>query len=244
MKSKTLWLQRAVDRVFEWINPKIGVPTLQQAREANSRWDYAQTNNEAMWDADDNPEALSEAMASRLSNPSLAFGSLLDLAEGGSVIAMNEIGESYYWGRLGVPEDELEAERWYKKAFEAGSLRALLNYGKLLMWRGEYGTAESVFSKGADDDWAPALYWLSITRLHQSRTRKILSEVRPLLERAMVRGHPAAKWRLGRDMAQGRHGLRCVPQGFRTLLSYGRDVMAAWEQRGVPRTTPTGETLH
>jgi hypothetical protein len=44
----------------------------------------------------------------------------------GNVEAMNEIGNAYAFGE-GVPEDDVEAFRWYQRAAEAGSVNALAN---------------------------------------------------------------------------------------------------------------------
>ena len=187
-----------------------------------------------------------EALALRSTDPVAAFGSLIDLAREGSPIAMNEVGECYYWGRLGVAPDELRAEVWLKKAFEAGSLRSLLTYGKLLAWRGDMVGAEAVFASAAGEDWAPALYWLASTRLKRSSSPETLAGARSLLERAAAQGHPAARWRLGKDMCRGLYGLHNIPRGFGVLAKYAAETLAAWESRGaaIPRATSSGETIH
>jgi uncharacterized membrane protein YhaH (DUF805 family) len=147
---------------------------------------------------------------------------------------------------LGVAPDELRAEVWLKKAFEAGSLRSLLTYGKLLAWRGDMAGAEAVFASAAGEDWAPALYWLASTRLKRSNSPETLAEARSLLERAAAQGHPAASWRLGKDMCRGRYGLQNIPRGFGMLAKCATETLAAWESRGaaLSRATSSGETIH
>ncbi len=58
----------------------------------------------------------------------LDFQETKKLAEGGSVLAQSELGDRYYYG-IGVPQDDKEAVKWYRKSAEQGSAKAQYNLG-------------------------------------------------------------------------------------------------------------------
>jgi TPR repeat protein len=233
------------ERLHHWLGAKLDIPTNRQLRSQNELWDYAQVDSGRLWDREVEPERLRAAMRLLRTAPDKAVEELLDLALTGSVVAMNVVGERYYWGR-GVAMDERLGETWFRKAFEGGSQRGLLNYGKALRWRGDLVLAEAVFRSGADQDWAPALYWLAVVLTTRSAGRQARREARLLLERAAAKGSLAAKWRLSRDMAHGRYGFLEIPRGFRLLYLAAQEMRVAWEtgRKARATTTAAGETLH
>ena len=208
-------------------------------KQGYSDWDYVQADLQS-WEAEPDKERLSEALSLSSTEPEHAFSLLYRLAKEGSPIAMNALGENYCWGVV-VPVDRIEAERWFERAFDRGSLRGMLNYGKALVRRGEFSWAETVFSVGAAQDWGPALYWLASVEYRRSEGRS-LARIRPLLERAVELGSPAAKMLLGNLMMLGRYGLRQVPRGWR--LAHGAAQVLPGDARRKRTKTVSGETIH
>jgi len=246
MTFKVPKLRRVLRKIGDWASLRLGLPTSDWVTRKHSDWEYQRVDSQASWKVEEHSEPLRAAMNLRKTDPARAFASLLALAEAGSVIAMNIVGECYRWSLLGVTEDRPRAEHWFEKAFAGGSQRALLNYGRLLFWRGDPGAAEAVFRVGAVDDWAPAHYWLARTLLGQPTSARTRTEARLLLQRAAAQGHPAARRLLGREMAWGRFGLKWVPTGFTLLSRYSEDILSSWaaQNETVLRTTPDGDTLH
>jgi hypothetical protein len=129
----------------------------------------------------------------------------------------------YHTG-TGVPSDPAHSEEWYRRGFEAGSQRALLEYGKLKASQRDFDACDAIFSVGAANDWAPAQYWLACARFWKSRTPATLRRIRPLLESAAAKGSPAAKWFLGFYMGRGWFGLRAIPAGFGLVMEFSGET--------------------
>src|SRR5579862_1034176 len=101
MSIQTRWLTRALSKFVERFD-KQG-PERRRRAEA---WDYAQADLQP-WAAEPDQERLSAALRLWQSAPARAFTELHMLAEQNSPIAINAIGECYYWGN-GVATDEEE----------------------------------------------------------------------------------------------------------------------------------------
>jgi len=137
----------------------------------------------------------------------------------------------YHHGE-GVASDRAESEAWFRRAFERGSQRGLLESGRNQVYRGDYDAAEAIFGVGTANGWAPAEGWLALARLRKPRTRATLKAVRPILDSAVAKGDPRAKVLLGACLARGWFGLRGIPSGIRLLWSFieeSRDVLKAIE---------------
>ena len=202
-----------------------------------SLWEYEQADIQS-WDTESDQEGLIEAFALRHDDPERAVSLLFALAQEDSPIAINDIGEGYYWGKS-LPCDEAEGEKWFERAFELGSRRGLLNYGKVLFYRKDLVAAEAVFRRGADGGWGPAFYWLARTEAHRDRSLKAVLRVRPYLERAAEMGSPMASEILGGMMSAGFFGVRHMPRGMR--------LMSEWAPKMEdlpPRKNVAGDTVH
>jgi len=202
-----------------WIARKLDLPPPKFRNKLLRDWDYAQIDDWALLNADPNKELAKEAIARIGTAPEKSVQALLDLAERGSIWGMLWMAWCYHTG-IGVPSDHAKSEDWERRGFEAGSQRALLYYGKLKASQRDFDACEAIFSVGAANDWAPAQYWLACARFWKSRSRATLRRIRPLLESAIARGSPAAKWFLGFYMARGWCGLRDIPAGFRLLMEF------------------------
>lgn len=207
----------------------LDLPSHDFRREFNRRWEYEQADTSAAWDSEPNFEALSAALAEYEETPE-AFARLLDLAAAGSVVAMTAVGEGYYWG-TGTPADSAEAEKWLRKAYELGSRRGLLSYGRFLYRRDDLPAAEQTFRKGADAGWPEAKYRLADIMVHRASEKRAPAEMWALLESAADAGHPFARQWHGSAMARGRYGVARAPRGCRLLWAALREVRAAWELR-------------
>jgi len=181
-------------------------------------WDYAQTNDQQISEDEPQFQALIAAGARLEVDSPARVAQILALAEAGSVWAMARAGAVFHRGS-GVPCDLERAEHWYRRACEAGSLRALLDLGRLLAGRGDEAGAELVFRRGAADDWPPALFWLAWFQIKRAASAQQRRRSLPLLERAAAKGSPAAAWLLAWGQAGGRFGLRAIPRGLRMILT-------------------------
>lgn len=210
-------------------------------------WDYAQANDAEIMDADPRIEDVREAARLLEGEPQEAFSTLLDLAEQGSVWAMIHVAWCRHTG-CGTPADPLDAERWYKRAYEAGSDRALLDYALMLRGRGASDLEAEVYSAGVARDWAPALCAYAQLRISQADSRRQRLVQKPLLERAASYGSPRAQLLLARHMLRGKFGLRYVPEGVRRAYQMIRERLSENDAGEKPAqgdvSRPAGVTLH
>jgi TPR repeat protein len=208
---------------FEWLRSKLGLPSKETRFGRYRHWEYAQANDAEIWDSDPNKDELVRAQElAKAGDQGGAFRIWHALAERGSVWSMLEVARCYRRG-VSVPSDATRAEDWCRRAFEAGSQRALLWYGGMLVSRGDIDRGEAIFRVGASQDWAPAIYWLAWCQLQRSNERSTYLSVRPLLERAAAAGNPRARQALAWWMARGRFGLSVIPAGLRL----------AWKSSGI-----------
>jgi tetratricopeptide (TPR) repeat protein len=229
---------RAFWKVFRWLDARGPPPYVADWVNHEDAWDYEQADLQ-LWDAEPDEDRLLDALRLWESAPARAFTELHVLAEQNSRIAINAIGECYYWGN-GVATDRQEGERWFKRAFDLGSWRGLLNYGKALFHRRDFDDAKAVFHRGVEYEWGPAYYWLSRVEGAQSGLCA-LKRIRPQLERAADLGSPAAKSTVAALMSAGVYGVRQIPRGWRLLGEASKEQRA---MKIVPRVTSSGDTVH
>jgi hypothetical protein len=210
-------MRRLIVSLGRFLDKKLPGPKNAERAAWEMAWDYQQADFQPR-DMEPNPASLKDALTVLHSDPTAALPLLLQLAHEGSPIAMNAVGEAYLHGR-GAPADRLEAERWLKAAAEAGNLRAILTYGKLLLWDRRLSEAEAVLRPAAYDGFAPAAYWLARVEIMRSKWGA-LRVARPWLEQAAAQGSPGAKGLLGTPFALGLFGPRQIPRGWRLLRDY------------------------
>jgi len=216
-------LRRSRKTRRSWLARKLDLPPPEFQEKFLRDWDYAQIDDWRLFKADPNEEEVKEAITLFDAAPEEAFHALLGLAALGSVWSMLWVAWCYHGGK-GVPSDAALSEEWYQRAFQAGSQRGLLEYGRLKATHRDFDACEAVFSVGAENGWAPAQYWLACARVWKSRTPATLRRVRPLLESAIAGGSPAAKWFLGFYMSRGWFGLRAIPAGFRLVVQFSEET--------------------
>ena len=206
-----------------WHDRMFGPPSVIEGQARDIDWDYQQADLQPGSEDDDLRDRLTQAHALFAVDAGSGFEAFHELANERSPHAINMMGELYLRG-LGVPQDRQEAERWFRWASELGWRRGVLNYGRALVRRRDLDAAEAVFAASAKDDWAPASYWLAWVQLRRSWGRKALARARPLLERALEQGSPAARLLLGGLLIMGRYGLREVPRGLRLMMEDYRSL--------------------
>ena len=219
-----------------WMDRTLPGPTNADRERLEQNWDYEQADYQPR-DTEPCQHSLTDALRALHADPAAAFPLLRNLADEGSPIAMNSVGEAYLWGR-GVPIDQAEAGRWFKSAAEHGNLRATLTYGRLLLSRREFSEAEAIFGPAAEHGFGPAAYRLARGKLAQSK-RRGLRPARPLLERAVAQGSPAARSLFAAPMLLGLYGLRSVPRGWRLTRDHLKWVdQMAKKSRSVEHAPP------
>jgi TPR repeat protein len=213
---------------IDWIGAKIGAGAGTDNRAKlwalNEAWSYGQVNDQAILKADPDRDQAREAAALVRRDPEREFPLVIALARRGSVWSMIQTAWCYFEG-LGVEASCSEAESWYRRAYEAGSDRALLDYARLLTARGEDALVEAVYSAGAARNWTPAALWLVRLQLRRSKKRETLLAARPVLERAAEEGSPGAQFLLARNMGLGRFGLGEIIRGHRLMYKIAREVL-------------------
>lgn len=208
----------ALDRIFEWIGVPSRDDTWSTLWRLNQAWTYELTND-WVFDLDPEPAKVCAVVASLRSDPEQGISELLELAAGGSARAMLWAAWCY-WSGEGVAADPVQAETWYLRSAQAGSLRGLLDYCALLHSRRDYAEAEKAIARHAPADWGPGQFWRAWYRLKLSDDRRTLAEVRPLFEYAAEHGSPMAGVILWRAMTKGRLGFREIPRGVRMMMSW------------------------
>jgi TPR repeat protein len=196
---------------------------------------HESTNNDALFEADADPERLRQLSELSRANPAEAFTQFLALAEGGSVWSMLRVARAYQLGR-GAPLDLARAEEWYWKASEHGSDLGLLQAGYWAFKNGDLARAKFIFGVGADRGLTSAMRYLAWMELTVTKTEQARSRARALYEQAIALGDLRARVQFVRAMAHGQFGLRLVPTGMRKLFSLAKDVSAQIDAMSSSRT--------
>lgn len=190
-----------------------------------SAWSETQTNEMAIWERETDPERIQYAYNIRRTDPAESFREYLALAEQGSVWSMATLGGLFKSG-TGTPLDLVQAEKWYRLAYEGGSDHGLLSLGHLYVTLRQYDQAEQVFRTGVERGLVPAMFRLAWTYSKTTYWPQKREEALRLLEQASAAGDLFAKRFLGNAMVHGWFGLRRIPGGFRLLSSLADDLAA------------------
>lgn len=232
-----------------WLWQKLDMPAFSaEQHRRRAAWDYAQTNNQAIWDADPLIARVTEAIALVDRDPEHAFYLLLTLAHDGSIWSMLYAGWCCENGR-GVPANLSDAEYWYRRAHEAGCDRATLDYGTLLTQRSALDLAQQVYAIGVKRNWAPALYRSARLILREAESLETRLVAKPLLERAAAQGSPLARLLLSKYLLRGWFGARNIPAGLRQAAQLLREVFSGPETKpdapaAEPQAAPPNTSLH
>jgi uncharacterized protein len=140
--------------------------------------------------------------------------------------AMSMVAEAYQSG-LGTRRDPEAAESWFRRAINAGSSRAAVEYGRMLVARADDPVAQQrgirLLQKAAAD-MSPS-GWAAIGKLHLDEAFPDAEPARGIvyLQRARLAGEPSATAALGEAYLQGR-GVQKDPEKAIALLEGAADA--------------------
>jgi TPR repeat protein len=175
-----------------------------------------------IWQRESDPDKLVQINALVKTDPVQAFKQYLGLAEQGSVWSMQWVGWAFETG-TGTAQDSTQAEKWYRRSFEAGSDEGLLQLGRLYIKSGQYAKAEEIYRTGVERHWVPAmlrLAWIYSKAADWPAKREMTLK---LLQRASGEGDLGAKDFLAQKMIRGWFGWSRIPSGVRLLYQVAND---------------------
>lgn len=185
-------------------------------------WEHKFARDWEPWEEDEDLRNRGKkASALVATDPQQALAEFESLATQGFVWAMRWAG-ALHSGEQGVEQDLQKAEEYYYEALLGGSWMATLELSKLLNRNKINDRWECILEDGDGVGFLPASYWLGWYRYKRKPSRKTAREVRQLLEKAAVGGHPGARLQLAGWKAKGKLGLRNIPHGFRELGEVAR----------------------
>ena len=179
--------------------------------------------NKGEWDDEPDMQLLSRLHEMLSTNPAAALSGLKELASRGSRMSMNYIGEAYRKG-LGTPIDISQSTEWYRRATEAGSVRASYEVGRNYLDIQDFGKALDAFSLGVAKEYSPSLNMLGTMHMEGSGVPVDLGKARELFERAASQGHFFSKRHLAYLLMKGKFGFWRRPKGVLLLLSAMKDM--------------------
>jgi TPR repeat protein len=186
-------------------------------------WLDAQTNSVLIMEREADPASIYQAHDLLKTDPAESFRRYLALAEQGSVWSMANVGQLFENG-TGTARDLTQAEKWYLRAYEAGSDYGLIWLGHLYQQTRQYEKAQEVFRNGVERGFVPAMLRLASSYRNSPNWPQRLDEALTLLERGSAAGDLSARHYLAVGMTRGWFGLRRIPDGIRLVLSTAEDM--------------------
>jgi tetratricopeptide (TPR) repeat protein len=186
-------------------------------------WLDAQTNSVAIWEREADQVSIHQAHDLLKTDPAESFRQYLALAERGSVWSMANVGQLFENG-TGTARDLAQAEKWYLRAYEAGSDYGLIWLGHLYQESRQYEKAQEVFRSGVDQGFVPAMLRLASSYWNSPNWPQRRDEALTLLEHGSAAGDLSARRYLAVGMTRGWFGLRRIPDGIRLVFSTAEDL--------------------
>ncbi len=197
----------------------IGVPTSMVQAEHWFRLAYEKGPADVKRQAAD--FLVNQAYAIQNTNPVRAYEQFKMLAEKGAPQAMFQLGWAYQKG-IGVPTSMVQAEHWFRLAYEKGLTDdkkvAALFLGKLFLVQNAYAKAHEMFASGAAMDYPPAIYRLARLYRDGLGVDKQPDKARELFEKASALGNVFARKSLALQLLSGQFGFLNIFRGFGLLL--------------------------
>jgi TPR repeat protein len=187
------------------------------------------------WAKEPDTVALWNSFQKLNSNPLEGIRELRELAAQGSLMSMVYIGYAHQRGK-GLKKDLAEAERWYRRAYEKGSLEGLRHLGIVLTEMERTDDAEAVFLEGVSKDYSPVMHRLAKIYLASHQPERWKKAI-PVLERGTQLGHVFAKRTLAGLLLTGRLGLGQVPRGMKL---FAESIVEAFR---LGRTEPNSDQV-
>ncbi len=191
--------------------------------EKSLAWLNAQTNSVAIMEREADPASVYQAYDLLKTDPAESFRQYLALAERGSVWSMATVGNMFENGN-GTARDLAQAEKWYLRAYEAGSDYGLIWLGHLYQKSRQYEKAQDVYRAGVERGFVPAMLRLASSYRNSPDWPQRRDEALTLLERGSAAGDFSARRYLAVGMTRGWFGLRHIPDGIRLVLNSAEDM--------------------
>lgn len=219
-----------------WLYSKLGMAEYRAENAARlTKWEYAQVYDWDLFAADPFKDEVKASATLVDTSPEEGFAQLLELANRGSLFAMNHVTWCYGSG-TGVAKDLDQAQAWSRRAYEGGSDRGLLDYGGYLVSTDRSDEAEKVYEAGWARDFTPAVYRLARIRLNATLPLAKRLAWKPSLEWAAAARHPAARFVLGKYLLRGWFGVSGIPRGLMLLFAHFAAIFR--EDEDQPITDP------
>lgn len=186
----------------------------------SSDWEMKESNEDVLLadESDENWDLMQRASALDESDPEAAFQLYLQAATQGSIWSMEAVGWRY-WTGTGTIADMQKAQQYYRRAIAGGSLIAQINCARLLAANDQHSEAVKILEQGASSDFVTAFFWLARLRYDRDASTEVANEIRPMLKRAVQKGHPGAQQLLSKLMLKGKFGFLAIPTGLQLALS-------------------------
>jgi hypothetical protein len=181
------------------------------------------------WRTEPDIEQFRQAIHDLKKQPQSAREKLTALAERGSANSMLRLGWVYAKG-IGVEKSRSEAERWYRRAVDAGSIEAAYFLG-ILYFRefGDVRRSVEAFDIAADLQYTPAINRLAVLHLSGNLGKVDLNAAMRYLQKSSDLGNIIAKRHIGFLYLTGRFGLSKVARAFPYLWSV---IVDSWKVVG------------
>jgi tetratricopeptide (TPR) repeat protein len=186
-------------------------------------WLDAQANSVTIMEREADTASIYQAHDLLKIDPAESFRQYLALAERGSVWSMANVGHLFENG-TGTAKDLAQAEKWYLRAYEAGSDYGLIWLGLLYQESGRYEKAQQVFQNGVERGFVPAMLRLAASYWNSPNWPQRRDEALTLLERGSAAGDLSARRYLAVGMMRGWFGLTRIPDGIRLVFSTAEDM--------------------
>ncbi|RWA64666.1 tetratricopeptide repeat protein [Mesorhizobium sp.] len=156
-------------------------------------------SKQSPWEKEPDLPALRRAYDLITRDEVAAVSKLVDLANQGSQMSLVYLGNLYRRGQGSISKDAVEAERWFRKAADEGSLVGIFHLAIMYLNQERFLESESLLKEACNREYPPAIYWLGRLYWRGPNVMRDLSQARSLLERAADKGHIWAS----RDLARG-----------------------------------------
>lgn len=204
------------------------------------RFDRACSNDWDLWRALPEETQRLYREGARLFREDRAAGlALLEQAAArGDPIAMVQAAKCH-WHGTGTAPDRERAERFFIEARNVGSWSATIELAALACRRRDMETCFAILKEGVRADYTGAMFWLASYRYRERPGGRTAREILPILETALERGHPGARWLMARLLMRGRLGVSRLGEGWRMCMALWPELERTAAGRAEPdRSAP------
>ena len=185
-------------------------------------------DDKRVWADEPDSPRVNEAYRLLFSDPDRAYGQLLALADGGSIMSMVYLGWMFRDG-IGRKADFPEAEYWFKRVADSGALIGTSYLGELYQIHGDHNKAREIFSIGAAQEYVPAMYLLGRMYVFGSGGFRDDAKGRALLEKCAALGYLRAKAALANMLMRGSDGFRGRIKGLWNGFRFMREAIQLYK---------------